>query len=45
MKFYTEEKKQLPIKDEVDVLVCGAGPAGVWRGDKGCAHGGKNDDY
>lgn len=41
MKFYTEEKKQLPIKDEVDVLVCGAGPAGVCAAIKAARMGAK----
>ena len=29
MKYYEEPKKQVPITHEVDVLVVGAGPAGV----------------
>ena len=29
MKFYEEPKRQIPVTHEVDVLVVGAGPAGV----------------
>lgn len=29
MKYYSEPSRQIPITHEVDVLVCGAGPAGV----------------
>ena len=28
MNYYNEPSKQIPIKDEVDVLVIGGGPAG-----------------
>ena len=29
MRTYTEPSRQIPVADEADVLVCGAGPAGV----------------
>ena len=29
MKYYSEPSRLIPIKHEVDVLVCGARPAGV----------------